>query len=278
MGQTKVTGRANVTGRAGDHAPKLLGISRPGVGDVFTLLNAACGLGAVLYVVAHARGLTPASAGEALKPAVLLLVAGTFFDVVDGLAARRFGCSALGRPLDAMADTVTFGVAPAVLLGAPLLGSAGPVAWFVALIGVVAYLCGAVLRLANFAAESERPTHFTGLPSPLAALCAMALLMLGAGPVTAGLGMVGIGVMMISPVRYPLQGGVVGALAIGGWGAGALALVGVVDPTAPSIVVLVIIVVLVPSLRALIPGAEPDRGAFPAPLAGAAAVRRDPVE
>ena len=44
----------------------------------------------------------------------VVVVAGTFLDVVDGAAARRWGGTPLGPPLDCLADAITFGVAPVV--------------------------------------------------------------------------------------------------------------------------------------------------------------------
>jgi len=132
--------------------------------DLFTLGNAACGVGtvlmAMLYLSSHAvRDFLIAAA---LAPAALI------FDVLDGRIARwRQTHSALGRELDSLADVISFGVAPASLAFAA--GANG--GWD----GVVLayFVCCGVSRLARYnvtaealAAGSDKVAYFEGTPIP----------------------------------------------------------------------------------------------------------------
>ena len=88
--------------------------------DVFTLGNAACGVGGVFLAMAYA-----AKAELSLFMwAAVLAPAAFIFDVFDGRIARwRQTHSALGRELDSLADVISFGVMPASLaFASPELG------------------------------------------------------------------------------------------------------------------------------------------------------------
>ena len=76
----------------------------------------------------------------------MVLIA-AFLDGIDGRVARLFKASSrFGAQIDSLADIVNFGVAPALVLYAYLLDSAGSPGWIAALLFVIA--CG--LRLARF--------------------------------------------------------------------------------------------------------------------------------
>jgi len=132
--------------------------------DVFTLGNAACGVGtvlmAMLYLSSHAvRDFLIAAA---LAPAALI------FDVLDGRIARwRQTHSALGRELDSLADVISFGVAPASLAFAA--GANG--GWDAIVLAY--FVCCGVSRLARYnvtaealAAGSDKVAYFEGTPIP----------------------------------------------------------------------------------------------------------------
>ena len=93
-----------------------------------------------------------------------LILAGMFFDVVDGIAARFLNAqSDIGKELDSMADLVTFGVAPAYLY--LLLAPSDD--WFYYIPGII-YLLGSALRLAIFNTIESKKT-FIGLATPASA-------------------------------------------------------------------------------------------------------------
>jgi CDP-diacylglycerol--serine O-phosphatidyltransferase len=122
-----------------------------------------------------------------------LLLLAMIFDTLDGRLARiTRRTSEFGAQLDSLADTVSFGVAPALLF-VTLLLRAAPEASEQALevstlerrIGIlcsVLYVSCAVIRLARFNVEHGKKDKahraFSGLPSPAAAACVIALLIL----------------------------------------------------------------------------------------------------
>jgi CDP-diacylglycerol--serine O-phosphatidyltransferase len=132
--------------------------------DVFTLGNAACGVGGVFLAMAFmaSQSLTQFLWAAALAPAAFI------FDVFDGRIARwRQTQSALGRELDSLADIISFGVAPAALgFAAGLDGG-----WDCAIL--IYFVCCGVSRLAryNVTAESlsegaNKVKYFEGTPIP----------------------------------------------------------------------------------------------------------------
>ena len=104
-----------------------------------------------------------------LETAVWCIVLAGLFDAIDGPVARHTHSvkAVWGREFDALADLVSFGVAPAVLLGAAL-----PAAFRGAAIAAGAvYVTAGAWRLARFLREA--PTvrgRFTGMPITAAGL------------------------------------------------------------------------------------------------------------
>mgnify|MGYP001435641631 CR=1 FL=1 len=105
--------------------------------------------------------------GHFARAAWFILLAG-IFDGLDGKVARLTGTtSRFGGGLDSLADVISFGVAPGVLMYNWALRPFGKLGWLAAFLFVI---CGA-LRLARFnvqvsTVESKR---FVGLPIPAAA-------------------------------------------------------------------------------------------------------------
>jgi len=100
--------------------------------------------------------------------AVWLIVLAALFDAIDGPVARRRGTRAIGwgRELDALADLVSFGIAPAVLWGVSFpLGSRVAVA-----AGGGLFVLAAAWRLARFLTQEPARGSFTGMPITAAGL------------------------------------------------------------------------------------------------------------
>ena len=102
-----------------------------------------------------------------LEWALPLMVLAAVFDFCDGLAARLLGAySPIGKELDSLADLVSFGVLPALMLykvqpeGAPVLLLFLPL--FVAVMSAV--------RLAKFNVDERQTLDFLGLPTPSCAM------------------------------------------------------------------------------------------------------------
>jgi CDP-diacylglycerol--serine O-phosphatidyltransferase len=99
--------------------------------------------------------------------AILIIISG-FFDGIDGRVARLTKTTTrFGLELDSLADVISFGVAPALLMYMWALQPYDQVGWVSAFVFVA---CGA-LRLARFNVQSGviDPKRFNGLPIPAAA-------------------------------------------------------------------------------------------------------------
>ena len=84
--------------------------------DILSVLNALLGFSAILLVAFRAGSAEWQGATASLKDASLLILIAAAVDGFDGLIARRFSHSNLGKYLDALADFLSFGAATAVLL------------------------------------------------------------------------------------------------------------------------------------------------------------------
>lgn len=90
------------------------------------------------------------------------------FDFFDGAAARLLHApSPLGKELDSLADLVSFGVAPSMLLYNILQVWTG--SWWVPFVALFIPAMGA-LRLAKFNLDDSQATEFKGLPIPANAI------------------------------------------------------------------------------------------------------------
>jgi CDP-diacylglycerol--serine O-phosphatidyltransferase len=134
--------------------------------------NMLCGFMAILYIVSR---IAPNAGAERYHYAIGLILAACVFDLLDGRLARMSGQdSPFGREFDSLADIVSFGIAPALLVHDIVLGefeeSMGGVGWLIACIYLV---CGA-MRLARFNCIAamdckSASTAFRGCPIPAAA-------------------------------------------------------------------------------------------------------------
>ena len=94
--------------------------------------------------------------------ALILILAGGLFDFFDGASARWLKVpSPLGIQLDSLADDITFGLAPAMILMCYLRPMIG---WW----ALIALLIAAfsALRLAKFNIDERQTTSFIGLATP----------------------------------------------------------------------------------------------------------------
>ncbi|HEX4085624.1 MAG TPA: CDP-diacylglycerol--serine O-phosphatidyltransferase [Chthoniobacteraceae bacterium] len=141
--------------------------------NLMTAGNLLCGFVAVLKIVEGALLQTsaPAEAAWLFELAIILILTACIFDALDGRLARLGGHeSAFGREFDSLADIVSFGVAPALMVYKVVLIEFPTLGWMVASLYL---LCGA-LRLARFnCIAASNPTgaskEFRGFPIPAAA-------------------------------------------------------------------------------------------------------------
>ena len=152
-----------------------------------------------------------ASGGDVLTASYAIFVAAVF-DILDGRAARMTGnVSRFGAEYDSIADTVSFGVAPAVLaFYAGDFAALGWAGWVMAFV----YTACASLRLARFNVSSGRYLgRFDGLPTPAGAGIVVSAVWfkvflvgpeigLGLPPMLPALGVIFLGLLMVSPIPY----------------------------------------------------------------------------
>ncbi len=126
--------------------------------NAITCLNLLSGSLAIVYALHE---------GE-LEIAALLIALAAVFDFFDGLVARLLGVtSPIGKDLDSLADVVSFGVAPSVLVLHSLLMQ-GYSLWSAAPVLLIGAFAG--LRLAKFNNDARQSTSFIGLPVPANAI------------------------------------------------------------------------------------------------------------
>jgi CDP-diacylglycerol--serine O-phosphatidyltransferase len=140
--------------------------------NLITLGNLFCGTIATIYAVQ-----------ADFVFAGLFVILGIVFDFFDGFAARLFKVSGeLGRQLDSLADMVTSGVVPGIIMlklievntinasnsffDNSILG--------ISLVGLVLTL-GACYRLAKFNIDTRQSDSFIGLPTPAMSLFVISL-------------------------------------------------------------------------------------------------------
>jgi CDP-diacylglycerol--serine O-phosphatidyltransferase len=131
--------------------------------SLFTAANMACGFSAV-----------PLAFNDHSHWAAILMTVAIFMDVADGAVARLVGAtSPFGVQLDSLADLISFGLAPAVLVYTWVLPEWPVVAWIAAYF----WLACAAFRLArfNFTIDPHADKrYFIGMPSPGAAAVVIA--------------------------------------------------------------------------------------------------------
>lgn len=202
---------------------------------MFTLGNAICGFASIHFATKDALGL---AAFANLEWACWLIFIAMVCDMLDGRVARMTRhTSDFGAQLDSMADVISFGVAPAVLMLRTVIRvlrmdtmqlgflQHSPAVERIVWIFAAIYVSCAAMRLARFNVENEPDEsahmNFKGLPSPgaAAAVAAIVLLLAHLEPMTSGwqsspwllttvcvvlpLATVIAGLMMVSSYPYP---------------------------------------------------------------------------
>jgi CDP-diacylglycerol--serine O-phosphatidyltransferase len=118
--------------------------------DLVTLASALLGFFAVL------------EAGVNHVTASVLILLAVVADGLDGFLARRLEHSSIGEHLDSLADLISFGVAPSVIVYVLL---SGRIPFYVILPVLCFYLACGILRLARYGALSQtQKEDFNGLP------------------------------------------------------------------------------------------------------------------
>lgn len=139
------------------------------VPNTITLLNLFCGCIAMVFALKND-----------FEMAFYFVSLGIFLDFFDGFFARLFQVSSpLGLQLDSLADMVTSGVVPGIVMYQMMGSSSGfpKLDWIVEPFPFVGFLItlGSCYRLANFNIDTRQTDSFIGLPTPANALFILSL-------------------------------------------------------------------------------------------------------
>ena len=135
--------------------------------DLVTLLNALCGVIAIILVLDGFTYLAP-----------LLILIAAVADGADGHLARKFSSSEIGGNLDSLADVISFGVAPVILTYS---SAAGTQAQHILLPAMLFYFICGILRLARFNTMHMGMNAFSGLPITAGGIAVSSYLLMGDG-------------------------------------------------------------------------------------------------
>lgn len=185
--------------------------------NLMTAGNLFCGFAATLRIFEASLLVAQGQpTGMLYHEAIAFILGACVFDLLDGRLARLGGHeSPFGREFDSLADIVSFGIAPALLVYQIVLRDFQRTGWLIAFFYL---LCGG-LRLARFnciaAANSDKPDKdFQGFPIPAAAglIASLTLFMLWLREDERSIGswkyalpvlLIFLSFMMFSRVKYP---------------------------------------------------------------------------
>lgn len=181
-----------------------------------SVLNVFFGFTAMLLAIrastANAMGF-PMEAGRLLQLACISIIVAAIFDTFDGFVARLMNATSdFGKEYDSLADVLTFGAAPALMVYVWALSQWGRLGGGFAFL----FLVAGSLRLARFNTLPARTDHryFIGLPIPAAALTLCAIINYAPHPIPRAnrefalvmlLVTVGLAFCMVSTIRYRSQ-------------------------------------------------------------------------
>ncbi len=154
-----------------DHDPEDAAVQiRPRRKGIYALPNAITlsALFASFYAIVMAMN-------GRFETACIAIFSAAVLDSLDGRVARMTNTqSAFGEQMDSLADMVSFGAAPALIVYQWALKDMGKLGWIPAFV----YIAGAALRLARFNVNIGvvDKRFFQGLPSPAAAALVMGLI------------------------------------------------------------------------------------------------------
>ena len=151
--------------------------------NLFTLFNLVFGCIAVIFILQNGIIITADENGtqlievpEKIWMASLFIGLAAIVDFLDGFVARLFRAgSEMGKQLDSLADLVSFGVAPALIIYQFLRLSFakeenGLDISFIWLLPSLLLPCAAAWRLAKFNLDNSQSFSFKGLPVPAVGL------------------------------------------------------------------------------------------------------------
>jgi CDP-diacylglycerol--serine O-phosphatidyltransferase len=180
--------------------------------DLFSIGSALLGFTAIILVLTGVNN-------AAIKNAVVLILVAAVFDGLDGMTARTIEYSPIGKPLDSLADMISFGVGPAIVAYALLTNYLRDSYMYfdVALAFCGAYVICGQLRLARFDANASLESaqkggqqDFVGFPTTWSAIFLASFMLLAVeihlSPYTCSSFLIGLMcvlcILMTSRIRY----------------------------------------------------------------------------
>ena len=156
--------------------------------NIFTLLNLVFGCLAIIFILQTGETLVTQNDGawvaqlpEKIWWGSICIGIAAIIDFLDGFVARLFGAeSAIGKELDSLADVVSFGVAPGMILYQLLRityisEESGLDTTLWALSPALLFPCAGAYRLARFNTDTGQQFGFRGVPIPAAGLVVASL-------------------------------------------------------------------------------------------------------
>ena len=143
------------------------------VPNLFTLANLFCGCLATVFLFENNIN---------VNAVTLIICLGIFFDLLDGFLARKLNVqSKLGLELDSLADLITSGLVPGIIIFRLFKNSSAVELSFIST-ELIAYLAffitmASAYRLANFNIKDSPKNFFIGLPVPANTIMILSLLL-----------------------------------------------------------------------------------------------------
>ncbi|MFB6160643.1 MAG: protein sorting system archaetidylserine synthase [Haloferacaceae archaeon] len=168
-------------------------VGRLGPADAVTVANAVLGFVAAVL------------APDAPELAARLVLTAAIADALDGIVARRYGGTAAGPYLDALADVASFGVVPALLVAHRATAAwSDPTLRALGVALPALYVAMAVVRLGLYSAYDAEADETEGVQTTLAATVLAAGVLAGLVTTPALVALTGVlAVLMVTRVTYP---------------------------------------------------------------------------
>jgi len=158
--------------------------------DILSILNLLCGITGILLVF-----------NDRYVFAVIAILTGQIFDLFDGRMAEKHGGTRFGPWFDDIADLVSFGVCPGLLVLVQ-----GNMELLPTLLGIL-YILAVGFRLWRYLAQDKLdqslpPGIFNGLPSPAGAMVALGVCLFWQNPWISWLGILFTCYLLVSRIRF----------------------------------------------------------------------------
>lgn len=203
-----------VTKKHKKHRHKVVERSKFAIPSIITLLTMLCGFSSIILPLSF--GNNNHNNYYFVWAAKLLILAG-IFDGLDGRIARATNTATeFGVQLDSLADVLSFGMAPAILIYQyiffqPEVIVSNQLRAIITLASFFFIACSAI-RLARFNVQASFIDHrfFVGMPTPGGAACIVSIILYHPKQPTSTLliytiaiGLLLVGILMISNLRFP---------------------------------------------------------------------------